>query len=193
MDNHIKLLTSQLGELRVKHDIDVSEFLETRLGSKAKAFYLATTREELIQVVTLCRELQLPYLLVGSGSKVALAEEGFEGVVIKNRSHAIKISGVKGKVSQKGVGIEEAFIEADSGVSISKLIEYGHSQGLGGLEAIKGLPGTTGGNLYTNATLQSLVHKIVVLDRDGEQIERNAKTLQQADIILATTFKLKAI
>ncbi len=193
MDNHIKLLTSQLGELRVKHDIDVSEYLDSRLGGKAKAFYLATTREELIQAVTLCRELELPYILIGSGTKVALAEEGFEGVVIKNRSHAIKISGVKGKVSQKGLGIEEAFIEVDSGLSVSGLIEYGHKQGLGGLDAIKGLPGTTGGNLYTNPTLQSLVHKILVLDRDGDQVERSASTLQQSDIILATTFKLKAI
>src|SRR3990167_6899592 len=105
MDDKFKLLTSELGESRIKRDIDVTEFLQNRLGGVALFSYIATTEKELIKAINLCRNL--------------------------------KIFGIKGKVSKSGLGVEEALIEAGSGVSLKRLNDYVKSQGLGGLECFE--------------------------------------------------------
>ncbi len=192
MEDRLKLLIRELGEMRVKLDIDASEYLETKLGCKVPAFYLATTTSELVSAVEVCRELDLPFFLIGSGSKVSLKNSGFAGVLIKNRSHAMKVSGIKGKVSPTGIGIEEAFIEADSGVTLGSLIEFADAQGLGGIEYFQSLSGTIGGNLFINPDLRTIMHQIKVLTPLGDKVTKSSDELKKEDIILSVVFKLKA-
>lgn len=192
MDSKLKLLISQLGENRVKIDSDISEHLHTGLGAVAEAFYIATTVKELIKVVDLCRELKLNFMIVGAGSKVALSEKGFTGLVIKNRSDALKIFGIKGKVSRAGIGIEEAFIEADSGTSLSRISDFAHVQMLGGFETLKMGIGTIGGSLMVNPVLREKTSQIKVLTKTGSQKAKQLKDITREDIILSIIFKLKA-
>ncbi len=191
MENKLKLLASVVGELRVKQNIDISEFIASSHGGKASGFFLATTTAELIKVIELCKELKIPYLLIGSGTKIALPEQGYAGLVIKNRSSQIKISGIKGKVSAQGIGVEEAFVEADSGVSIQKTHEFSKQNGLSGLVGAADVPGTIGGNLFTNQALQNLAYQASVYS-GGEVITKNPEQLKRDDIILSVAFKLKA-
>src|SRR5688572_16898882 len=124
MDEKIKLLVTQLGGHRVKTVIEISNKLNSNLGKTVVAFYLATAVSELITSISLCQELKIKYLLIGSGSKIALSKGNFNGLVIKNRTHNLKISGIKGQVSRSGIGVSEALIEAESGVSLKALAEY---------------------------------------------------------------------
>src|SRR6266542_3434036 len=119
MDDKIKLLTFALGQERVKLNEKLSYHTFSKLGGPAKAFYIATSQKELILALDTSLELKIPYLILGSGTKILPSKNGFEGLVIKNRTSSIKIGGVKGKVSAKGIGVEEALVEVDSGVSLS--------------------------------------------------------------------------
>ncbi len=192
MEELIKLLVRDLGDERVKQNIDLSEHMETGLGSLARAFYIATTKRELIRVIQLCKELKIKYLVMGSGSKMALSEKGFEGLVIKNRSDSLKIFGIKGKVSRAGIGIEEAFLEADSGTSLKRLAEYAARQGLGGLEVLENTLGTLGGSLYILPALREKIHQVETLTPRGVIKVKQLLELSKEDIILSATFKLKA-
>lgn len=192
MESKIKLLKSQLGEHRVKENIDISAELHSKMGGVVAGFYLATSTAELITAVTLCRELKIDFLMLGSGSKVALSDLGFTGVVIKNRCDNIKIAGVKGNVSREGIGVARALIEAESGISLIGLVKFAQQHQLDGLEALSQVPGTIGGSLMVNRTLQESCTQLKVLDLVNEVKTKALNQLSREDIILSAVFELKA-
>lgn len=192
MDSKINLLIAELGETRVKQNVDLSEYLRTGLGSMAEAFFIATTTRELVKAVELCRELKINFLIIGSGSKMAVSGNGFAGLAIKNRSDNLRIFGIKGKVSRSGLGIEEAFLEVDSGVSLARLSEYGALQKLGGFEVLKSDFGTVGGSIFISQILREKTHMVKVLSLGGEIDEKKLSEVVKSDVVLSVIFKLKA-
>lgn len=192
MEGKIKLLISTLGEDRVKINVDLTEFLQTGLGGIARALYIATTTRELIKVIVLCREIKINFLIIGCGSKIAVGEKGLDGLAIKNRSDNLRIFGIKGRVSRVGIGIEEAFLEADSGVSLAKLSDFAFGQGLAGLEVLKSLPGTVGGSFYINPTLRNRASQIKILGAGTNIKSVLPHQMSKSDIILSVVFKLQA-
>lgn len=192
MEEKINLIISQLGEIRVKKNINLSDYLESKAVGEASAIFIATSTQELIKAVNLCRELKLDYLLIGSGSKIMVSNNNFEGLVIKNRSHNLKIFGVKGKVSRAGIGIKEAFIEADSGVNLTDLLEFSSDQGLGGFESLLETKGTVGGSILSNYLLRENTTSVKVLDKSGFEAGVVLNEVTGKDIILKVIFHLKA-
>lgn len=192
MDDKVRLLESVLGETRIKRGIDISEHLQTGLGAKVRAFYIATTTRELIKAIELCRELRINFLLIGSGSKMAISEQGVDGLVIKNRSDNARIFGVKGKVSRNGIGVEEAMVEVDSGISLSGLAGFAQKQGLGGLEELEKAVGTVGGSLAVNQILREKAIQVKALTLSGHEQTKELKDVKREDVILSAVFKLKA-
>lgn len=192
MEDRIKLLVNELGQLRVKRDADISEHISSGFGGTVAAFYIATTTKELIKAVEICKELKLNFLVIGSGSKVAISDSGVKGMVIKNRSSSIKIQAVKGKVSKDGLGLEEAFLEVDSGVSVVRICEFAKQNRLLGLNQLQTMAGTVGGNLYINPTLRSLTYQVKVLNGLGFLKSKQIGQLLKDDVIISIIFKLKA-
>lgn len=192
MDDKFKLLISELGETRVKRNIIITELLQNKLGGAASFFYIATSEKELIKAVYLCHELKISFLIIGSGSKITLSEEGFLGLVIKNRADDLRIFGIKGKVSKSGLGVEEALIEAGSGVSLKKLNEYVRAQGLEDLEGFETSLNSLGGSFYTTLELREKSQQIKVLNSHAQIQIKQENELSEKDIILSVVFKLKS-
>ena len=106
-----------MGDIRVKENIDSFEY-----------YYIATSLRELIKAVELCRELSVPFLIFGQGSRILLADMGFKGLGIKNRSGNIKIFSVKGKVSKNGLGIDKEFYITFPKKPIPQVARVGYSR-----------------------------------------------------------------
>lgn len=192
MEEKINLIISQLGDLRVKKNIDLSEYVLSRPTGIASALFIATSISELIKAVLLCRELRISFLVIGSGSKISSLNSGFSGLAIKNRSQNLKIFGIKGQVSRSGIGIREAFIEADSGVNLSDLANYAAKQGLVGFEDLNSTKGTVGGSIFSNLLLQTNVSQIKVLNNGNIEKTKEKTELLKSDVILKAVFHLKA-
>lgn len=192
MDETIRLLSSQLGDNRVKTEVILSDHVQSASRGQAKIFYIATTSTELVKVVKLARELNLDYKVIGMGTKVLFIDEVFDGLLIKNRTDAIKVAGVKGKVSASGIGVEEALILADSGVSLAGLAEFAQAQKLEVVPEFKTYPGTIGGNLYEFPAIKDKTQLIQVLDSEDEIEEKKPSELKQSDIIISVTLKFRA-
>lgn len=193
MEDKIKLLISVLGENRVKKNHDITYELQTGLGGVVEAFYIATQTKELKKAIEICRELKIPFFIFGSGSKIAWGDnQSMKGLIIKNRSDNLKIFGIKGKVSREGLGVEEAFIEVESGVSLKRMVEYSNQQNLVGLEVFQSTIGTVGGSLLVLPALQEKIHQVEVLDHNNEVIEKEVDKLSKDDIILSIVLKLKS-
>lgn len=192
MDNKLKLIVDSFGKDRFKFNEPIKDYTALNAGGPAKIFFIAFTDRELIKMIDMCRQLKVTYFLFGSGSKIMMSDNGFDGLVIKNRTKNIQTVSVKGKVTKFGIGVEEALIEAESGVSMSRFAKYLDSQGLESLE-FANIPGTIGGNLFINRFLQNRTKSIKVLDLESKLMQINIETLRPKEhIIISTVFRIKA-
>lgn len=192
MDEKLQLIAKSFGEDKVKFDELLKYHIATRMGGPAKLFAVAVSEREIIKIVEDCQQLQVPFLIVGTGSKIVIADQGFEGVIIKNRTQSIKIISIKGKVGQKGLGVESVLIEVDSGVIVSKFVEFLTKQGLE-CEEFKNVTGSIGGNIFINRSLQEKCERIKALnlDSDIEIIQAGDLNLRK-HIVLSVVLKIKA-
>jgi len=192
MDNKFKLIIDSFGRDKFKFGEPISHYSALNVGGPAKLFFIAFTTGELVKIIKMCRDLRLPYFLFGTGTKMMISDQGFLGLVIKNRTKNIQTISVKGKVSRFGVGVEEALIEVDSGVSMGKFAEELETQNLSA-EGFKGIPGSIGGNLLVSTFLQRLVKSIKVLSQGSQVDEIDSGSLSfKKHIILSAVFKIKA-
>ena len=192
MDPKFKLITKTFGEEKFKFNESLKYHTVLKTGGPAKLFFVAFTQQEIVKLVSLCQELDVAYFVVGTGSKVMISDVGFDGLVIKNRTRNIQTISVKGKVSRGGIGVDEAVIEADSGISIAKFVEYLEANNLASSEFIN-LPGSIGGNLFISKILQNRAKSIKVLDSnlEVEEIQPSELSLRK-HIILSAIFKIKS-
>ncbi|MDD5147123.1 MAG: FAD-binding protein [Candidatus Daviesbacteria bacterium] len=192
MDSKYKLIIDSFGKDRFKFNEPLKNHTTSGFGGPAKIFFIAFSAKELIKIISMCRQLGLPYFLFGSGSKIMISDLGFDGLVIKNRIKDIQTVSVKGKVTKYGIGVQEAAIEAESGLSIKKWVEYLNAQNLEALEFMN-LPGTIGGNLFLSKFLQNHAKSIKVLDLRSEIVEIAAENLNpRKHIIISAVFRIKA-
>ncbi len=192
MDSKFKLIVDSIGKDKFKFNEPIKDYAALQVGGPAKLFFIAFTTRELIKVINMCRELNLPFFLFGTGSKIMMSDLGFEGLVIKNRTKIIQTVSVKGRVSKLGIGIEEALIEVESGVSLKKFAEFLEIQNLQSDEFLS-FPGSIGGNLLVNDFLQRLAKSIKVLDLESNIWDIEPKELSlKKHIILSGVFRIKS-
>ncbi len=116
-----------------------------RVGGPADVMCLPETRSELLEVVTAAHVREIPWLVLGNGSNVLFADEGFRGLVIKIRG-STPVEGTLWHLKQEG-----EFIRAGAGVSLPRLAWSAAATGLSGLEFCTGIPGVVGGSIRGNA------------------------------------------
>jgi UDP-N-acetylmuramate dehydrogenase len=121
----------------IEKNISLKNFTTFKIGGKAKYFFIAKKKENLIEAVLWAAENGLTFFILGGGSNLLVSDKGFKGLVIKNESKNYKIE--KGKIF------------AESGVSLSVLVNEAVKNNLAGLEWAAGIPGTVGGAIFGNA------------------------------------------
>jgi UDP-N-acetylmuramate dehydrogenase len=116
----------------------LSELSTFGIGGPARYFTEARTIEEMQKALILCREKQMPYLVIGKGSNCLFDDRGFNGMVILN------------KIDFNEKPAKE-LVHVGAGFSFSLLGSQTARHGLGGLEFASGIPGSVGGAVYMNA------------------------------------------
>ena len=190
MNDKSKILEQTLGRERIKFNEPLKYHFVNGVDSTAESLYIATSLKELTQILDLTRELDIPFFVFGAGTQASIPEK-LEGLVIKNRTSGIRISGVKGKVSSRGIGVDEAMVEIESGVSLQKVNEFLKEQNLNQLNFPFITNSTVGGSLHTTSTLQDVTQKIKVFS-DGEISDIEVYELGREDIILSVIIKAKS-
>ena len=136
-------LTAELGE-RIERDVPFSRLTTYGLGGPAAVLVRATGEADLVAVA---RTLPpgVPFLSVGRGSNLLVADEGFAGVVVL----------LDGPLADLGIpqagGRAEASIRAGGGVKLPVLARQAAAAGWGGVEFFAGIPGSVGGAVRMNA------------------------------------------
>ncbi len=121
----------------IKKNILLKSYTTFRIGGKAKYFFVAKNKEDLINSVITAKKFKLPFFVLGGGSNVLINDKGFNGLIIKNEARNFKIKNKK--------------IIAESGVLLNSVVRAATKSGLSGLEKGSGIPGTLGGAVYGNS------------------------------------------
>ena len=108
-----------------------------RIGGRARWFVEAKTPEMLQETIAFADKAGVAWFVLGGGSNLLVADEGFEGVVIK--------------MAMRGVTINGLVVVAEAGVLSSFLARKTAEAGLAGFAWAISLPGTIGGAVRGNA------------------------------------------
>ena len=81
--NFSKLLYEFYNEEDVLIDAPMSEHIYFKVGGPADILVTPNTKEQVIKTISLCREHNVPYFLLGNGSNLLVKDGGVEGIVIK--------------------------------------------------------------------------------------------------------------
>lgn len=142
-----------------------------RTGGAADFFVTPRTGEEVKSVVNVCRNVHVPYYVVGNGSNLLVSDTGYRGVIIQ----LYKEFG--------GISVEEGQITAQAGALLSKIAVKALEAGLSGFEFAAGIPGTIGGACVMNAgayggEMKDVLSRVLVLTPEGEFLELSVDELK---------------
>jgi UDP-N-acetylmuramate dehydrogenase len=157
--------------LRGKVELDhaVAPYTTYHLGGKAAAFVEPQSVEDLSELLRCLAHGKVPYLMLGGGSNVLFADEGYQGVVIR-----------LGRGFQ-GLQIEGDRVRAKAGTKLVTVLAKAREANLGGVEFFAGIPGTLGGAVVGNAGAKKAwigptVEELTIVTPRGE-----VKHLKKAD------------
>ncbi len=128
-------LLKQFPSLR-EHEI-LAPYTTFRVGGSARYFLVVKDRESLQRALKIARDEDISVFMLGGGSNVLVSSNGFNGLVIKNEMNALRVDG--------------ATITAESGTILAVVVKAAKDNGLLGIAALHGVPGTFGGAVRGNA------------------------------------------
>lgn len=124
----------------VRGDVRLDGFTTYKLGGPALWYAELARYADLKALSEGWRESGVSQVLViGKGSNVIIADEGYRGLVIRLVGEFLSIRHLDGR------------IQAGGGVGLPRLARSSVVEGRLGLEFMVGIPGTVGGGIYQNA------------------------------------------
>lgn len=122
------------------HEV-MSRHTTYRIGGPVRFYVSVASLGSLTQLIATCKKSQTPWIIVGKGSNLLVADEGFDGVII-----------TLGRDFKKYRFDEKASrIITGAGANLSTIVQEAFKNDLAGLEFAVGTPGTIGGALRMNA------------------------------------------
>lgn len=137
-----------------------------RLGGPARRFVDAPSADAVVDAVRAADE---PVLLLGGGSNVVIADEGWPGVVVRVASSGRQ-------VERRSDGTVVLTVEA--GEDWDGVVAACVADGLGGLECLSGIPGRTGATPVQNVgaygvEIADLLFDVDLYDRRGDTVREH--------------------
>ena len=160
---------------KLKGRVSLAEPLKGRttfkIGGPAKFFVEPKDPGDLKLLLTLVKRYNFHSFVIGRGSNLLISDKGINGVVLRlNTGWFNKLF------------FRDNYLNAGSGVALSRVLLFAKEHGLSGAEFLAGIPGTVGGALAMNAgiavkSIGDLVRDVTVMDYAG-----NIKTFNKKNI-----------
>jgi UDP-N-acetylmuramate dehydrogenase len=125
--------------VKIEEGVALGRFTTLGAGGPATAFARPGTLDELTEALAWARERGLAVATIGLGSNLLVADEGFDGLVLK----------LGGELAEAHV--EGQRLVAGGGAANAVCLHRVRAAGLGGFEFACAIPGTVGGGVWMNA------------------------------------------
>lgn len=161
-------LCNALGSENVRFDEPMAKHTTFEIGGPADIYATPQSIDQLVDVVSWCREADVPLWLIGLGSDLLVSDDGLRGVVIQIADNL------------SDVLVDGEHIVAMAGASNAKVAEAARDAGLTGYEFASGIPGTIGGAAIMNAgaydgEFKNVAESLRCLTPDGEVVVVSAE------------------
>lgn len=159
-DEIVTRLINITGKDNVRINEPMKNHTTFKIGGPAQYYVTPESVNQIQEVVSLCRNINIPLHVIGNGSNILVGDDGVDGVVLALFN------------TFSDYEIKDNVITAQAGMSLIKLAVIALREGLTGLEFASGIPGSVGGAVYMNAgaydgQMKDVVTSVTVLDEAG--------------------------
>ncbi len=152
-------LKNCLGE-RVLTDVSMKQFTAFKSGGNADVVLFPQTIDELLFILKILKDVEIPYEIIGNGSNIIVTDGGIEGAVII-------------LTQLKGITVKENTISALAGNLLSEVANAAMKNALTGMEFASGIPGSIGGAVYMNAgayggEIKDILKEVKFIDENNQ-------------------------
>lgn len=169
---NIDIIKNECKKIRIdsiiKYDEPLKNHTSIRIGGPADVFCSPGNIEDLKKVISISKEYNIPFLVLGNGTNLLILDNGIRGLVI-NLNKGFKKTIFSDKIVKVGAG-----------VSLVYLSKIALNRELSGLEFACNIPGTLGGAIINNAGFKGnfiagVVQNVTFLTGENK-IERTSKS-----------------
>jgi UDP-N-acetylmuramate dehydrogenase len=148
-----------------------------RLGGPASSYVVARTADELTEAVTTADASGEQVLVLGGGSNLVVADEGFPGAVVE-----VATSGVRSDLDDDEPACGGAMVTVAAGESWDDLVAVAVERGWVGIEALAGIPGRVGATPIQNVGAYGQeVSQTIAQVRVWDRLFKGYRTFASAD------------
>ena len=152
-------------------DEPMSRHTTFRVGGPADFFVTPKAKEEVRDVVRICKEAGMPYYIIGNGSNLLVSDAGYRGVIVQIYKEMNEVK------------VEGDLVKAQAGALLSGIAAKALGAELSGFEFASGIPGTIGGACVMNAgayggEMKDVLESVTVLTGEGKIIELDRNELE---------------
>ena len=123
-----------------RHQVALSGFTTLGLGGPARRFVAATTEDQIVAEVQAADQRGEPLLVLGGGSNLVVADDGFDGTVLRIASRGVRVTDDDGSM----------IVTAAAGEDWDAFARRCVDGGLAGTECLAGIPGLVGATPIQN-------------------------------------------
>jgi UDP-N-acetylmuramate dehydrogenase len=179
--------------ISVQQNVSIKEYNTFSVGGPVRFFAEAKNWQSFYGLREFAKKQGVPFMVLGGGSNVLFADDGYPGLVILNRMEKIIFHGET--------------VTAESAVGTTKLVLIAAKHNLGGISGLANVPGSIGGAVYGNAgvpdvsikdvfmnatILPANSNKPLIVGPDYAKFSyRDSHFKNTKDIILSATLQLK--
>ena len=151
----------------------LADLTTLRLGGPARAVIDAMTEQHLVDTVRIADEAGDAVLLVGGGSNLVVADSGVDGTVVRV---------LTGGITVDADACSGAMVTVAAGEPWDEFVTHAVAQGWVGVEALAGIPGSTGATPIQNVGAYGQdVSQTIASVRTYDRYDRRIRTFAAAD------------
>ncbi|MGI8787530.1 MAG: UDP-N-acetylmuramate dehydrogenase [Pyrinomonadaceae bacterium] len=151
----------------VQENVPLAEMTTLKIGGKARFFASAKNETEIVEALNYAAINQLEVFILGGGSNVLIADEGFDGLVLQ-----IALKGISIFQDDKQI----VCVTAQAGEDWDAFCKFCVGRNLQGIECLSGIPGFVGGTPVQNVgaygqEVSETIRSVRVYDRTENQFK----------------------
>jgi UDP-N-acetylmuramate dehydrogenase len=156
----------RLNGITLLRDVPLSQYTRFGIGGPADFYIETADPASFAKALAMVRESGIESVVIGGGTNLIVADEGFRGVCLKLVSDRIRAEGPR--------------VDVECGADLQTLVDFTIQRGLAGLETMTGIPGSVGAAVYGNAgayghSIQERVRVVRFLDGETVREFSNAE------------------
>jgi UDP-N-acetylmuramate dehydrogenase len=155
--------------LTLQENIPLAPMTTLGIGGPARYFVEAADEAGVTEAYLFAKERGLPLFVLGGGSNLVIADDGFPGVVVR-----MAIPG-RELIPGEGSDPKKKIYRVGAGTNWDSFVEFCIGQNLAGIECLSGIPGSVGGTPVQNVgaygqDVSSVILSVRAFDRVEERI-----------------------